>query len=163
MANTMELEQGSTSSSRRISLRTISLLLVVFGLLVSGYLSYVKLTDVPMVCIEGSVFNCDVVQNSLYSTIFGIPIAWLGFGSYLLIGAFLLFENRIEFLRNNGQFIVFGLVIFSWLFSMYLIYVQAVLLQAWCQWCLLHELNITLLFVITIFRLKNFLAEPIEE
>lgn len=49
------------------NLRTLSLILVVGGLLVSGYLSYVKLTEVPMVCVGGGVFNCEVVQNSVYS------------------------------------------------------------------------------------------------
>ncbi|HRF97132.1 MAG TPA: hypothetical protein PLZ51_18115, partial [Aggregatilineales bacterium] len=51
------------------NVRNIALLLVVFGLFVSGYLSYVKLTNAPMVCPsgEGSAFNCEVVQNSIYA------------------------------------------------------------------------------------------------
>lgn len=40
---------------------------------------------------------------------------------------------------------------------MYLVYVQGVLLQAWCVWCLAHEANITVLFAVSILRLRNAL------
>ena len=75
------------AAPRRSILRTLTLGLIVIGLLVSGYLSYVKLTDVPMVCIQGSVFSCDTVQAHPIGKIAGIPIAVLGFLVYLTLGA----------------------------------------------------------------------------
>lgn len=141
----------------RLTLRAISLTLVVIGLLVSGYLSYVKLTDVSMVCVQGGSFNCEVVQNSSYSEIMGIPIAWMGFATYIVLGVLLLLENRVPLLQNYGSMILFGITLFAWLFSMYLVYVQGVLLQAWCVWCLAHEANITVLFAVSILRLRNAL------
>lgn len=151
--------QKQTSVPRlRMTLRLVSLLLVVFGVLVSGYLSYVKATGVPMVCMEDSGFNCSTVQNSAYSEIFGIPIAWLGLGTYLVIGALLLFERSTAFLRQNGMVLLFGIVLFAFLYSMYLVYVQGVILEAWCQWCLLHEANMLVLFGVTIWRLWQDLS-----
>jgi uncharacterized membrane protein len=135
--------------------------LVALGLLVSGYLSYVKLTDVPMVCMGGGVFNCDVVQNSAYSRIFNIPIAWLGFATYLIIGGLLLFQYRTPFLREFGGMLIFGVVLFAFVYSMYLVYIQFVVLQALCQWCLTHEAIMTILFIVTCFRLKNELSSPV--
>lgn len=140
-----------------INLRNISLALVVLGLIVSGYLSYVKFTNVEMICLEGDTFNCDVVQNSIYAEMFGVPIAYFGFATYLVIGALLLLQNRVGFLREYGMLMTFGVVLLAFMFSMYLVYVQGVLLQAWCQWCLMHELIMTVLMVVTGIRLFRFL------
>lgn len=147
----------------QLDLRTRSLILVVAGFLVSGYLSYVKLTEVPMVCVGGGVFNCEVVQNSVYSRMFGIPIAWLGFAVYIMLAAILISEDRIGFLREYGVTLFFGINFFAWLYSMWLVYVQFVLLQALCPWCLTHETIITVLFVVSIIRLKRMLSADLME
>lgn len=146
----------------QLNRRTLSLILIVAGLLVSGYLSYVKLTEVPMVCVGGGVFNCEVVQNSIYSRLFGIPIAWLGFAVYIMLAALLILGDRIAFLREYGITLFFGINLFAWLYSMWLVYVQFVLLQALCPWCLTHETIISVLFVVSIIRLKRMLNEGLE-
>ena len=66
-----------------LSLRNIQLLSILFGLLVSGYLSALKIADAPSVCLKSGPFNCDAVLNSKYSELAGIPIAWLGLAVYL--------------------------------------------------------------------------------
>jgi uncharacterized membrane protein len=142
----------------QLNLRTLSLILIVAGLFVSGYLSYVKLTEVPMVCVGGGVFNCEVVQNSVYSKLFGIPIAWLGFAVYIVLGAILVLEDRAAFLREYGMILFFGINLFAWLFSMWLVYVQFVLLQALCPWCLTHETIITVVFIVSVIRMKRMLS-----
>ena len=81
-------------------------------------------------------FNCDAVLNSKYSELAGIPIAWLGLAVYLILGAIILLWRRNAFLREYGSLLAFGLGLFAWLFSMWLVYVQAVLLGALCPWCL---------------------------
>lgn len=158
------VEQAAAVLPRfQLNLRTLSLILVASGLLVSGYLSYVKLTEAPMVCVGGGVFNCEVVQNSVYSRLFGIPIAWMGFTVYLILGALLLLETRTAFLRAYGMTLFFGINLFAWLYSMWLVYVQFVLLQALCPWCLTHEVIITVLFVVSIIRLKRMLSADLTE
>jgi uncharacterized membrane protein len=155
---TTQPEVISTAPRFQINLRTMSAILIALGLFVSGYLSYVKLTEVPMVCVESGAFNCELVQNSAYSRLFGIPIAWLGFGVYILLGLILFFEERNSFLREYGITLFFGLNLFAFLFSMWLVYAQFVLLQALCPWCLTHEVIITILFVISGIRLKRHLS-----
>ncbi len=137
----------------RPTLWHLSLLLVVAGLIVSGYLSYVKLTDEPMVCVANSIFNCGAVQNSAYSRFLGIPIAYMGFGVYVILGALLLLERRSPFVQVNGKLMATGLNLFAWVFSMWLVYVQFVILEALCMWCLMHELIITILFIVNGLRL----------
>lgn len=160
---TVSTQQGSLLFGFNINLRHVSLLLVVFGLLVSGYLSYVKATDVQMLCMENSGFNCGVVQNSSYSEInfpiLGeVAIAYLGFITYIVIGLLVLFQNRIAFLQENGMMLTFVVVLFAFVYSMYLVYVQGVILQAWCQWCLMHEVNMTALIAVTLLRMRNYFA-----
>ena len=116
-----------------------------------------------MVCVAGSIFNCEVVQNSIYSKLFGIPIAWLGFTVYIILGALLLLENRAAFLREYGMVLFFGLNLFAWLFSMWLVYVQFVRLQALCPWCLTHEAIITVLFGVSIIRFKRMLTVDLQQ
>ena len=136
-----------------LTARNFQLASILFGLLVSGYLSYLKLTDVPSVCIQRGPFNCDVVLNSIYSELAGIPIAYLGFAVYAIIGFVTLFETRIERCRQYGWLISFGIGLFAWLFSMWLVFVQFALLQALCPWCLSHETNFTILFALICYRL----------
>ena len=138
--------------TRKPTLRHLQLLLVLVGLLVAGYLSYLKIDDTPAVCVESGPFNCNVVLNSQYSELAGIPIAWLGFAVYLLIGLVLALESRSELLRQYASLITFGLGLFAWLFSMWLVYVQFFLLEALCPWCLTHETNFTVLFITIVCR-----------
>jgi uncharacterized membrane protein len=145
--------------SRFFSLHTLSLILVVIGLLVAGYLSYTSLTKSSVICIESGEFDCDLVQNSAYAKFMGIPVAYLGFATYVVLGLMLLFEQRFALLREYGITLVFGITLFAFLFSLWLVYAQAVLLHAFCQWCLIHEITMTLLFIISIVRLKRMLSE----
>jgi uncharacterized membrane protein len=142
--------------SDRDTLYIFSLVLVVLGLIISGYLSYVKLTEVPMVCVQNSdVFNCEVVQTSAYSRIGGIPIAWFGFATYVTLFLLLSLQNRIPFIKENGILVVFGITLFAWLYSMYLVYLQFFVLQALCPWCLAHEAVMTVLFIVSCLRLRK--------
>jgi uncharacterized membrane protein len=138
-------------------LRTLSLVLVVVGIIIAGYLSYTKLANTSTICVEGDAFNCDAVNNSAYSKVAGIPIAYLGLATYLFIGALLLLENRVAFLQEYGIMLLFGVTLFGFMYSMYLVYVQAAILKAFCVWCLGHETVITLLFILTSVRLYRSL------
>lgn len=158
---TTSVESSVTSyadAPRRSLLWRLTLALIVVGLLVSGYLSYVKLTDVPMACIEGSVFNCDVVQAHPIGKLAGIPIAVLGFLMYLTLGALHVFRDRHPLLQEYGMLLFFGILLFGWLYSMWLVYAQFVIIKALCMWCLTHELNITIMFIIGIIRIRRYFA-----
>jgi uncharacterized membrane protein len=143
-----------------LNLWTISIVLVVIGLLISGYLSYTKLTDTETVCLEGGEFDCDLVNNSKYAEIMGIPITYLGFATYVFIGALLFLENRIGFLEENGILLLFGITLFAFIYSMYLVYLQGEVLGAWCQWCLGHEATMTVLFFVTVVRVYQLFTMP---
>jgi uncharacterized membrane protein len=144
-------------TTRRFNLHTLSLVFIVIGLAVTTYLSYLKAFDTTSVCVESGAFNCEIVLNSAYSRLAGIPIAYLGLMVYIVLGVLLVLENRVAFLQNYGVMLIFGITLFAWMFSMYLVYLQFFVLQSLCMWCLTHETNITLFFIVTIVRLRNAL------
>ncbi|MCB9453659.1 MAG: vitamin K epoxide reductase family protein [Anaerolineaceae bacterium] len=139
------------------NLRYLALVLAAVGLFISGYLSYVEITDTSAICVESSTFNCDLVQSSIYSEIMGIKIAYLGVVTYLLLGVLLLVEDRIPLLHEYGPVLIFGITLFGFLYSVWLVYVQAFRLEAFCPWCLGQELAMTLLFIISSLRLRQAL------
>jgi uncharacterized membrane protein len=136
---------------------------VAAAIVVSGYLSWLKLSHEIAVCIEGSVFDCGTVLNSAYSELAGIPIAWLGLAVNLAVVVLFVLEKKVEFFETYSPVFVFGLVLFAFLFSVYLVYVQAFLIQAYCPWCLSHEALITVLFGMSIRHLLTWLNPPDEE
>ncbi|MEM9951032.1 MAG: vitamin K epoxide reductase family protein [Chloroflexota bacterium] len=145
---TMVREQ---QASTLFTAKNLALLLIVIGLVISSYLSYVKLADVPIICSENQTFSCGTVQASRWSELFGIPIAYLGFGLYAVLGLLLIFEDYSDFLAEYGRVLVFIGVIVGWLFSMWLVYVQFFIILALCQWCLAHEANFTILFGVILY------------
>src|SRR5215213_2266629 len=147
------------------SARNLSFIVLAFAIGISGYLSWLKLSREIAVCIEGSVFDCGTVLNSAYSEIARIPIAWLGLAVNIIVVILLLLEMRFGFFKSYSPALIFGLVLFATLFSIYLIYVQAVLIQAYCPWCLTHEALIFILFGFSTKRLLDWLnpQEELEE
>ena len=157
---TMTAEETPQPPAARFGgLRRFQLLLILLGIVVASYLSYLKLADAPAVCVQSGPFNCDVVLNSQYSELAGIPIAYLGLAVYIAIGLLLALESRVGFLREYGSLMAFGIGLFAWLFSMWLVYVQFGLLQAACPWCLTHEANFTALFATIVYRVYRETAE----
>lgn len=149
----------SASSGIRINARVISFVILFFAILVSSYLSYLKFDAKPAVCLEGGHFDCGVVLNSAYSELGGIPIAYLGLATNLIVLALLLLEPRFSFFKENGTAMVFGVVLFAFMFSVYLVYVQAMIIESYCPWCLTHEALITLLFIVSTWRLYRWYAD----
>jgi uncharacterized membrane protein len=144
------LSAVAESTSRfRLSAKTFTLIFLLAATAISAYLSYVKAVDAPMACIDDSAFNCGVVQNSSYSEILGIPIAWLGLATNLILLGMLALEGRVAFLSQFGATLIFGIVFFGFLYSVYLVYLQHFVIKAYCPWCLTHEALYTALLVTT--------------
>jgi uncharacterized membrane protein len=158
----MSIEQAAKPDAEihaqpRITLRSTSLLLIVLGILVTGYLSIAELTETTTVCIESGAFNCDVVQNSVYSKILGIPIAVLGLGTYLVLLALVGLEQRVGILREYGVALAFAIILFGFLYSAWLTYIEFFQLKALCPWCLASAAIMTVLFIVSGLRLRQTL------
>lgn len=122
-------------------------LLLLVGIGVSLYLSYVEVTQSEAVC--GPVGNCNTVQQSPYATLFGlIPIGLLGTAGYLV-----MFANWLAYRlgpRSWRPFLtvsLWGLSAFGLAFSIYLTFLEPFVIGASCLWCLTSALVMTALFL----------------
>jgi len=139
--------------SLRINAWVLSLAVLVAAIGVSGYLSYLKFDNVAAVCVQGGQFDCGTVLNSVYSELMSIPIAYLGLLTNFIVVGLLLLESRVGLLREYGPILTFGVVLFATVFSVYLVYIQAAVIGAYCPWCLTHEALIFVLFGLSSWRL----------
>lgn len=132
----------------------IALVAAIVGALNSIYLSWVKLSHNETLCAPG-LGDCFTVNTSVYSEVYGIPIAIFGLSAYLIIIIILLSESRCTFLQENGSLALFGISLVGLLYSVYLSYLEAYVIHAWCPYCVLSAIMITIIFIASIFRLKE--------
>jgi len=126
----------------------------ILGLADAGYLSYVKLVKIAPYCTPG-LGDCQTVNLSQWAYIMGIPVAYLGFLTYLAILFLILFSHKIALLKGYEDFLLFFIGLVGFLFSAYLTYIEAFVLHAWCQWCVLSAILMTAIFVISVIKLAR--------
>ena len=128
-----------------------SIALVVLGIAVSIYMTIYKLTSNDSMCLGSG--DCHTVNASRYSEVNGIPVAVIGVIGYAAMLVSLLLETRSDFFKTNGTMLTFGMSITGFLFSVWLIYVELVLIRALCPFCVTSQVTMTLLFILAIVRL----------
>ena len=129
----------------------LSLILVVIGLIVSVYMTIYKATSNNAMCLGSG--DCSSVNASRYSEVYGIPVASVGIAGYFAILLAHWYERRDKFFQKNGPMLVFGMALTGFLFTVYLIYVEAAILKAYCPFCLASQIAMTFIFIISIIRL----------
>jgi len=120
----------------------------VLGLLVSLYIVYKKSKKEHLVCVIGK--KCDVVLYSEYNKVFNIPNEILGiiyYGSVILLSILILLG--IQALGPLTFLLILVITeIGSFAFSAYLIYIQAAVLKAWCDYCVASAIISTLILIV---------------
>ncbi len=121
--------------------------LVVVGLFVSAYLTYVETTHTLAIC--GPVGNCNLVQTSPYARVAGVPVAVLGLVGYLAMGVLWALaefgEGRLAELASLG---LLGAATFGTAFSAYLTFLEPFVIKAVCMWCITSAVTITLILLL---------------
>lgn len=124
----------------RIPLFIIALL----GLLVSSYLLVAYVTGGPILCRGG--YGCETVRASIYSAFMGVPTPAYGVLYYSLVitGALLLASAQTAVVKQCLKFLTLsGLLV-----SLYLTYLEAFVINAWCWWCVVSALLSVAAFVL---------------
>lgn len=117
--------------------------LALIGMALSGYLSFTAWQGKQVAfCTEGA--GCDVVLNSRWSTLFGMPTSFWGFLTYALLAAVAWNKNAADRWRWAWTISLFGL-----LFSLYLTSVSLFELKATCPYCLTSLGLMTAIFIVT--------------
>ena len=105
------------------------------GLIDALLLSYARYSHIDLPCSITSG-GCATVAASPYAVMFGMPLAYLGVVYYvavLLLSVLLLRKFRIPFASK----VVLGVTLFGALDSLYFLYLQAFVIQAFCVYCIL--------------------------
>jgi uncharacterized membrane protein len=128
-------------------------LLSLAGMGVSGYLTWTHLANASVAC--GTSQSCDIVQESVYSTIGGIPVALLGLLAYVaLLALSLLRGHSPESLDEYIPLAIFGVSLIGVLYSAYLTYLELFVIYAVCRWCVSSAIIMTLIFILSLPDLK---------
>lgn len=125
----------------------------LIGLGDSAYLTAKHFSETAVPC--SLISECEKVLTSSYSEFYGIPTAAFG-----VIAYFLAFSLAILTIYGNSKMWgVFGILVSCMMiFTAWLIYLQAVVIGAFCQYCLLSAattFTLFLIFIISKFFLKK--------
>ena len=130
-----------------VKLPLVASLLALVGLADAVYLTVSHYTKTPVPCsiVEG----CETVLTSAYAELSGIPIAAFGAAAYFAafsLGILAAYGNRTMWMLFGVQALLMASV------SAYLVYVQAFVINAFCQFCLVSaatSFGLFILFVIS--------------
>jgi uncharacterized membrane protein len=124
-------EQNGAPSRGRIILYSIAGLFCLFGLADATYLTVLALTGETAAC-SGQA-GCFEVLGSAYSKVAGIPVAAFGVAGYFSAFTFATFA-AFDYARARKFFALTVGVLFA--ATLWLLYVQAFVLHAFCRYCL---------------------------
>lgn len=130
--------------------------LTIVGIADAGYLSYQRMMGIIPPCIPG--FQCETVLRSPYANIGPIPLSVIGLFFYLVVfsvAVLVYLEKPLPLwlgLRRKGATALDALralTTFGLFFSIYLMTLMAVIIDAWCTYCLISALTCASLFFVT--------------
>lgn len=132
--------------------------LSILGMFTTAYLVYIHYQpEAGSFCTINETINCDIVNKSEWSYFdlgfIEIPVSILGFLTYLIIGGGALmvvkkvkFQKIHSFLREGNVLrLLRYFAIFAFVFSLYLTYIEAFVLEAWCLLCVTHQFVIAII------------------
>lgn len=80
-------------SVKKDKVRAVQVVLALFGLIVSTYLTLVHYIGLPLACSDSGIINCNAVINSQYAYVFSLPIAAYGI-IFFVVELALLYKNN---------------------------------------------------------------------
>ena len=140
--------------------RQLISLISLAGIFVGVYLSLYKFGVIgSLVCNVGS---CEKVQSSRYSVFLGLPVATWGIGFYLLMFALSVASLQDRFAESSGlSLAMFALAAWGVLFTAWLNYLEAFVINAWCEWCLGSAAMVLLLFILALLDWRETRTEAL--
>lgn len=121
---------------------------IAIAIVDTGYLTihHFSGSAYEVICGTGFFSDCGAVLSSVYSEIFGIPLALLGILHYVLLLQLVIFTQSNK--RTLFIFLSFVSSSFGFLFSLYLLFLQFVVLQQVCLLCFISACTSILLYVL---------------
>lgn len=139
-------------------------LLSIMGIVLASYQTYKHYAiKNKSFCDIDEKISCDIVNRSEYSELFGIPVALLGALGYtvFLVLSLLLIKDidfsKVKLKTRDVYYFIFLLVAASFIFSMYLSYIEVYVIHVICPLCVISAIFITTILILSIIALVCFL------
>ena len=117
--------------------------LSLIGIVLTGYLTLTGwMGGEAAFCGEGS--SCDLVQGSRWGTFLGIPTSFLGMATYLALGHFAYREKR----PGRRWIFLWVISLVGTAYSLYLTGISYFVIQAFCVYCLISLVLMSVIFVL---------------
>ena len=123
-------------------------ILALFGIIVSALAlreHYRTYGDSP--CSINEHWDCGVVNHSPYAMFYGVPVAVIGIGGYLLLGL-------LAFRKAYAWMLPF--VIIALLFAVHLADIENYVLGVWCLYCVI---SLGIISMMTLLNLGAVIAQ----
>lgn len=149
------LEGGDVLAEARPPVTRMAIaVLALIGLGIAIYLSMYKLGYLGV--IQCTIGGCEKVQTSRYAEFLGQPVAVWGVGAYVTMLVLALMGIQPRFQHERWVALaLFGVSAVGVVFSAYLTYLEAFVIHAWCQWCVISAILVTLIFLLSIPGLRQ--------
>jgi vitamin-K-epoxide reductase (warfarin-sensitive) len=122
--------------------RYLIAVLAITGIIVSCMALRVHYTeDENEPCHLNDKWDCGVVNHSPYAEIHRVPVAAIGTAGYLLIGLLAVAGRRGTLLMATAA---------GFAFALYLTHIEAHVLRIWCLYCVISQVIIALLLLLTL-------------
>ncbi|MEJ0053505.1 MAG: vitamin K epoxide reductase family protein [bacterium] len=109
------------------------LLAAFLGLADSVYLARSELSGAPLLCNIDGLSGCNLVAQSPYSQLFGVPLAVYGLGFYALL--FILAALELAWSSSRLRKMLLALTLFGVAVSLVSLLLQLFVIQALCIYC----------------------------
>ena len=132
--------------------------LALAGIFVSAYLLLHKVGLIgTLTCGVG---DCGTVQASRFAVFLGVPVPLLGILGYAALLGIALYgvqPGQLHDRRTSVALLALGTGAFA--FSMYLTVLEAFVIRAWCQWCVISAILATLIFLLALAEVPRMRRE----
>jgi uncharacterized membrane protein len=134
--------------------RMVIALTALIGVMISLYTLMFKLGKIgTLACGTGA---CETVQMSPFATQLGIPVPVWGVVGYgvMVVLALLSLQPRLLVNRTLSMLMIAG-ASFALVFTIYLSYLEANVIHAWCRWCLASAANVVVMFLAALPEIRR--------
>lgn len=133
-----------------------SAILAFLGFLDATYLTILHYKQTIPPCTVG---DCETVLTSSYASVLGIPTALFGsifYLSVIIVSLLIITNYKKEFVK-----LFYLLVSVGFGFSLFFLYVQAFILNSFCQYCLLSFTTSAGIFALALLQIRNSKIKPL--
>lgn len=134
--------------------RMVVAVLCLAGTFLAFYLVAYNLGWIPPPpCGSG---DCGTVQASRYAWVGPVPVSAIGLAGYLALLILSILGLQGSMVRSRKiALLLFGGALAGVLFSGYLTYIEAMVINAWCRYCVASAILMTVVFVATLPEVKR--------